>query len=172
MARVNKQSPWITYYDEIELLFEEDPEVRVLYDGDAKEIKLYVSRAEKALALAKLLPAEQKFGNVTLKVTVVAPNDTMINLEKPDIVIEALCHNPIVEDIKIVSGIFTNPIVYVLFRKEVVQYFNDDLGDANGLCSTLYQDIARDVFTEQKGVFFCTSPEDMDEDAEFKAQWP
>lgn len=171
MARIGKQSPWITYYDKIELLFEEDPQVRVLYDDDAKEIRLYAETADKASALARLIPAEQKFGNITLKTKVAMPNVAETGISMPDIA-KALYGNPIVEDIKIISGIFPNPIVYVLFRKEVVQYFNDDLGDANGLCSTLYQEIAKDVFTEQKGVFFCTSPEDIEEDFEFKAQWP
>lgn len=40
---------------------------------------------------------------------------------------------------------------------KVVQYFNDDLGDAHGVCSTLYQEIAKDVFGEHEGIFFCTN---------------
>ena len=48
-------------------------------------------------------------------------------------------------------------MTYVVFVKEVVQYFNDDLGDANGVCSTLYQDIAKRLFTSTEGVFFCTN---------------
>ena len=53
-----------------------------------------------------------------------------------------------------------NPITYVVFVNEVVQYFNDDLGDVYGQCSTLYQEIAKDVFGETEGVFFCTDVEE------------
>jgi len=54
------------------------------------------------------------------------------------------------------EGIYTNPISYVVFENEVVQYWNDDLSDINGLCSTLYQDIAANVFENHEGIYFCT----------------
>jgi len=52
--------------------------------------------------------------------------------------------------------LFNNPVDYVVFRNEVVQFFNDEMGDPNGLKSTLYQDIAKDVFADKDGIFFCT----------------
>lgn len=55
-----------------------------------------------------------------------------------------------------VEGVFTNPISYVVFANEVVQFFNDDLNDIHGLKSTLYEDIARDVFEKKDGMCFCT----------------
>lgn len=45
----------------------------------------------------------------------------------------------------------------MLFKKEVVQYFTDNLGDYNGYRSTLYENIARDIFGDIVGVFFCTN---------------
>ena len=47
---------------------------------------------------------------------------------------------------------------FAVFAKEVVQYYNDDLTDINGLKSTLYEDIARDVF-DIDGINYCTSKE-------------
>ena len=163
MARLKLQSPWIQFYDEIEVFFEEDPEVRVIYDEYEDEIRLYVDNPQKAEALTNVLPAEKEYGNITLKVTVIPSNtDTAVGdipRLKSDI-LQALSGNPIVDDFKIVTGIFANDIVYVVFRKEVVQYFNDNLGDANGNCSTLYQDIAKRIFNEIPGVYFCTSEDD------------
>ena len=51
----------------------------------------------------------------------------------------------------------TNPITYVIFKKEVVQYYNDSLSDAHGMCSTLYQDIAKRILDADEGIFFCTN---------------
>ena len=38
--------------------------------------------------------------------------------------------------------------VYVVFKNCVVQFFNDNLNDAHGLISTLYQDIAEELFRD------------------------
>ena len=50
----------------------------------------------------------------------------------------------------------TNRIIYIVFRNVVVQYYNDDLGDYYGQCSTLYQNIAADIFKPIDGVHYCT----------------
>lgn len=55
-----------------------------------------------------------------------------------------------------VDGIMTNPMTFIVFQNKVVQYWNDDLGDINGNCSTLYQTVAKDVFGDVEGIFFCT----------------
>ena len=48
--------------------------------------------------------------------------------------------------------------VYIVFKNKVVQYFNDDLKDVNGFCSTLYQKIAKDIFAENgcETACYCT----------------
>ena len=47
-------------------------------------------------------------------------------------------------------------ITYVIFAKKVVQYYDDSLDSAYGVKSTLYEDLARAVFQDVKGVYFCT----------------
>jgi hypothetical protein len=54
-------------------------------------------------------------------------------------------------------------LTYVAFKKEVVQFYADNLRDPNGFKSTLYQDIAEDVFGEKNNVCYCTSKRDVDE---------
>ena len=67
-------SPWVEFYREIEALFAQDDEVKVVYEEEKNEVKLYVENARKADALAQLLPTEKTFGNVVLKITVIPAN--------------------------------------------------------------------------------------------------
>ena len=69
---------------------------------------------------------------------------------------DALENNPALSYIQTVSGILSYILTYVVFKHEVVQYWNDNLGDAHGLCSTFYQEITKDIFSEQERIFFCT----------------
>lgn len=154
--KVKLSAPWITFFREIEALFKEDPEVNVVHDEEKNIVKIFVDNDEKADALAKLLPGEKTFGNVTMTIEVIPANDSAES--KISLFQKAFDGNPAFSFIKTVEGVFT--MSYVVFRKKVVQFFNDDLGDLNGLCSTLYQDIAKDVFKEQMGIYFCTDPED------------
>ena len=154
MSKVNLSSPWVTFYREIEVLFSEDPEVTVIFDEDELEIRLYVDDAKKANALEKLLPYERTFGNVTVHVIVIPPNDT--NEFDAQLFYDAFNGNEALSFIDVVEGVFDNPLAYVVFKNKVVQYFNDDLGDIHGVCSTLYQDIAKRLFEGCKGIYFCT----------------
>ena len=157
MAVLNLSAPWQTYYKELSKLFEKDDEVRIVYDTDEQVISIYVDNAIKAEAMAAVLPIVKEFGSVELTINVIPSNKVNIlrsskGMGFPDL----FKGNPIVSDVVVIDGIMTNPITYVIFKKEVVQYFNDDLGDAHGMCSTLYQDIAKRVFEDHEGVFFCT----------------
>ena len=60
------------------------------------------------------------------------------------------------------DGYFYIDFCYVVFKNCVVQFFNDNLNDAHGLVSTLYQDIANELFAEAAGlecVHYCTDIE-------------
>lgn len=164
MAKIGLSSPWVIFYNELNALFEEDDRVQVVYNEEENEVNLYVEDAAEAAALMELLPTEKQFGAVTLKITVIPANVNPLKLLAVEDVTEtpsqlyrvALKNNDAVAYITEVKGIFNNPITYVVFKKEVIQYFNDSLGDANGVCSTLMQEIAKDVFVNQTGIYFCT----------------
>ena len=157
MAKISLSPPWVEYYHKINELFKYDPEVRVIYDENQNRLSLYVDNENKAIALTELLPETKEFGAVLMEIVVI-PANTKKNLRKTNIsLIEAAFeNNPIVNDIKIISGLFSYDLNYVIFKNCVVQYFSDNLGDYNGLKSTLYEDIARDVFDSCEGVFYCT----------------
>jgi hypothetical protein len=44
---------------------------------------------------------------------------------------------------------------YIVFKPEIVQFFNDDLTDINGLASMLYNQIAYDIFRPELNVSYC-----------------
>jgi hypothetical protein len=151
--------PWVTYANVLMAMFEKDPDIKVTYDNENLGVKLYVNGSAKADALVKLLPAEKAFGNVTLKISVVPANDNPDDMVK--LFRDAFFGNEAVADIWTAPMEVTqsNPLTYVIFRKEVVQYYNDDLSDAHGNRNTLYQEIAKEIFEDHQGIFFCTDVE-------------
>ena len=74
MSKLGLSSPWVNFYRELEALFAKDPEVKVVYDEEKNDVKLYVDNLAKADALAQLLPVERTFGNITITVTVIPAN--------------------------------------------------------------------------------------------------
>lgn len=151
--KLELSTPWVIYYRELEALFKEDPEVRVVYDEDAIEVKLYVENQDKADALTQLLPNEKEFGNITLKITVIPANK--LSTDKVSLLKRAFRDNPALSFIA-EHAVFGNSITYIVFKNAVVQYYTDNLGDVYGNYSTLYQDIAKDIFPEHDGIYFCT----------------
>lgn len=162
---IQLSSPWVNFYRELEALFGDDPEIKIEYDED-QNIDFYVDNEAKAEALLELLPGTRTFGNVTVFVNVI-PFNTRRTIYC-NIYETAFSGNPAfaytVNSTKL-------PIQYVVFKNKVVQYFNDALDDAHGVRSTLYQDIAKDVFGELNGVYFCTDLADKDTGMPL-GEWP
>lgn len=167
MAKLKMVSPWINYYHELVAFFKYDSDVAVIFDEDRNEVKLYVESEEKAEALAELLPRSKDFGNITLTITVVPSNyknyknsRQYINKYAYENYNEGLFNAAFNGNRAFIFSesvsLQTNVIVYIVFRNEVVQYFNDDLGDYYGQCSTLFQNIAADIFEPIGSVHYCT----------------
>ena len=156
MARVKLSAPWDEFYNEVNELFRYDDEVRVVFFEEQKKIKLFVDNPAKAEALQKLLPQKKEWGKVVLLIEVIPSNKEKKTELTRNIWSVAFTGNTAVSFIYTIDGIFNNTLTYVVFVNEVVQYFNDNLGDINGNRSTLYEDIARDVFGHVDGTFFCT----------------
>lgn len=162
MEKTRMLVPWVEYYNKVKTLLGDDPDIMLEYDEDARkdarQIKVFVNGTEKADALAQLLPAVKAFGNVKVT-TVVIPANTQ-TYDKADLLKYALAGNPNFAYMKSVDGILSNRISYVVFKKKVAQYWNDNLGDINGNVSTLYQDLAMEVFGAGDGILYCTDNED------------
>ena len=150
-------SPWDIYYKKIEALFGPDPDIQIMLHEEDYEIKLIVNNPVKADAISKLLPAEKEFGNIKLKITVVPADEaeSQINLIR-----SAFSGNPVLNYIQHIDAPLVGSSDYVMFRKRVVQFYIDDLADLNGLCSTLYQNIAEELIPADDGVHYCTDDRD------------
>ena len=124
-------------------MFKDDPEITIRCIEDPLTIKLYVDNTAKANALTKILPMEKDFGGVKVYIQVI-PNN--VSSQSPaDLFKDAFKDNPVFVDMITVGDIYINPVNYCVFKNEVVQYWDDNLGDPHGRVSTLYQDIADDT---------------------------
>ena len=146
-------SPWVQYVNALEAMFSKDKEVKIDYDNDNHVVCMRVDNPVKADAISKLLPESMTYGEVVLKINVVSANEEMT---KKQLYEAAFNGNSAFKEAVPMEGVFTNPLLYIVFAKEVVQYYNDDLSDLHGYRSTLYQEIAKEIFKEHDGVLFCT----------------
>ena len=150
-------SPWCECYGKIKAFFAKDDEISVVLDEEKHDVRIYVDSVMKAAALNELLKKEIKEKEATLcTVTVISPNDNavanfMSDIEKID---QAFWGNPIMKRIE--EARFPFGFTYVVFTPEVVRYYNDSLAEWDRCSSTLYQEIAKEIFEPQDGVFWTT----------------
>jgi len=169
MATLKLAPAWDIYYQKINALFKDDERATVVYDRDNLKIKIYVTDQKKAEALDQLLVHNVIFGNQELTVDVIPANCDDDENSKPYthrsrysfycpslIWDDAFYGNPLYSYSRKFTGIYSNPLTYVVFTPTVVQYYTDSLNDINGFTTTLAQEIAKDIFVEQEGTFFCT----------------
>ena len=152
-------APWLTFYNEVKALFKEDPEVKVTFDEEKYELALYVENGRKADALTQLMPTEKDFGNVKVQIKVVPADDAPT---KVDLFEEAFYGNPALSYVWQAKTPFGDEFDYIVFDHKVVQFYNDNIRDVNGNKTTLFEDIARDVFGEDVNLCFCTVAKDRE----------
>ena len=155
MKKTKLSAPWVVFYRKIEALFSEDPDVSVRFDEEDMNVIVRVKGTEKAAAIAALLPISRTFGDVKARVTVVPANsDDVHNLL--DILRKAFDGNKALEYVTHEKTMF-GEMNYAVFANKVVQFFNDDISDLHGVCSTLYQDLAKDLLCTGSAVKWCTA---------------
>lgn len=155
VAQFRVSPPWVTHIHYIEHIFGGDPDVTVTSDEERREVKLLVNGQDKAGAIERLIKTNVQFGNEELKVTVVPSNDDSL----ASTVRKAFAGNGAVA--RIIDGSespvpFYDDRVFVLFKPEVVQFFNDNLTDFYGNENTLHYLVAREVFDAGPSVAFGT----------------
>ena len=158
MKELKLSAPWVEYVRKIEALFGNDPDIKIIVDDEDNVLRLFVEGQDKADALSQLLPTQLDFGNVRLYISVIPANkeDTTATLFR-----KAFDGNPVVSCMASadINGCTVN---YLVFRNKVVQYFRDDMQDPHGNRSTLYHELANEVFDIEKhnGVFFAVDTPD------------
>ena len=164
-VRLKILPPWTTTINMIEALFDGDPQIacNINYEGKNPSITLACNNGDKVTALQQILPDEYEFGNVKLKVSIDGTPSNREFRNKKELFEAAFEKNPaFAYAVSPVDDSYTwFSMVYVVFKKEVVQFFNDNLNDCHGIISTLYQNIAEEILTGDgvDGVFFNTAVE-------------
>ena len=153
MENTKLSPPWWEFYQKMEAMFGQDPEIHINFDEKEMVLKLFVDSQPKAGALTQVLPSEKEFGNVTLKIEIVPSNKAgdISQLYKT-----AFNGNPVFSNVIEIDQPGLPHFSYVIFKPLVVQFYDDNLMDAYGNVTTLHQDIARDIFDNEDGVYFCT----------------
>ena len=163
--RLKISPPWITFINMVIALFDGDPQIacNVNWSGANPSITLATNNGDKAAALLKLLPAEKQYGNIKLTIGVDGPVSNRAFTSIQELFEIAFEKNPAfayaVSPTK--EGYQFIDFTYVVFKNCVVQFFNDNLNDPHGVVSTLYQEIAKEVFEDAGliGVSYCTDVE-------------
>ena len=145
--------PWNEYVIKIKALFEMDHEIQIRYDQDDVILYLFVDNSDKYEALINLLPEEVDFGGQKLTIKIIPANGEKNVRQYMKTLFK---ENPVVHKIEDVAGPLSNPMTFIEFNKQIVQYYNDNIGDLHGNRTTVLEEIAREVFENKDGVFFCT----------------
>lgn len=160
MMNLKIEAPWQTYGKELKALFAMDKEIDVseVYEAENADfdfvVDVSVLNHEKFVALDRALVKRVTFGNVTLHVNLFDMENESVDV---DIFKTIFDGNPIVQDIVTKRDVTGTDWHYICFKPEVVQFFDDDMSDVNGNRTELAEDIARDVFADHLGVYFCTA---------------
>lgn len=148
-VRLKLSPPWITYINKLQALFDGDPQIACNVDMSEPSIVLACNNGDKVAALLKLLPSEKEFGNVTLKIGIDGPVSNLAFPTQKDLFDTAFKGNPAYAySVTPGDDYWFFSMTYVVFKNCVVQFFNDNLNDCHGLISTLYQDIAAEIFED------------------------
>ena len=166
-VRLKISPPWITYINKIVTLFDGDPQIACNLDTQVPSITLSTNNPEKAVAIRRLLPTTVNFGNVDLEIEIDCgkPLPNIAFKTNKELFEAAFTGNPAFAECisPVDDGYWYADFTYVIFKNCVVQFFNDNLNDARGLISTLYQDIAAELFADapsiRGGVGYCTDVE-------------
>lgn len=158
--------PWSVYIKKLEALFDGDPQIafNVDWSGEHPSVTLVTNNPDKAAALLVLLPNEKKFGDVSLIIAVDCETISNLAFEHPKDLFETAFHgNPAFAYAVTPEDYWYVPFTYVVFKNCCVQINADNLRDPHGLISTLYQDIAAEIFADMNypgdWISYCTDIE-------------
>lgn len=157
---ITLSAPWVEYFNKLVTMFRYDPEVHITMSEQDKVVQIRVDNQIKANALAKLLPQEKTFGNITMKIQVIHSGEE----DQIAMLRNALNGNPVVNDIAVFDTIFGN-FACVIFEPIVAQYYNDNMRDPSGITTTLYQELAKELFNTDNEIVYCTADNRSEEDA-------
>lgn len=149
-VRLKLSPPWTTYINKLQALFDGDPQIAFNINYQDMSVTLSGYNGDKNAALRHLLPPTKNFGNVTLTINIDGPINNIAFTTPKELFDTAFKGNPAYaySVAPADEGYYFFSLTYVVFKNYVVQFFNDNLNDCHGLISTLYQDIAAELFED------------------------
>ena len=164
-SKLRLSPPWYSYQRKVFALFGSDPQVKMRdlcqVDEANYRIDMLVCNGLKAQAIRALLPRTVQISGVTVTTRVLFPMEhceVRPSSQECDaqLLEDAFTGNPIFDRVGAHSSPFGGPqIGYCIFKKQVIQFWDDDLSNYYGLHTTLAENIARDVL-KPTTVQFCT----------------
>jgi len=154
---VKMSPPWHTFHNFLKHSIGRDHCVDVLEMEEISDIRfliqIEVKNRDKALALATILEPCKNFGNIDVYVEVlhcgkiVKPSckhqDVCSVIETIEKALDTNYYFKKVEHV----DFFGTPIIFPTFKKEVIQFFNDDLSDFyqnfNGVAAHVFREVLR-----------------------------
>ena len=155
---VRLSPPQYTYVNFLKHSIGNDPcvdvmDIEEIVGGDYL-IPIHVKCREKAIALATILELHKTFGNINIFVEVcfcnqvVKPIENIENIERlVQIVRQALDTNCYFEFVRAAEPFPGLVSIFPVFKKEVIQFFNDDLSDLyanfNGVAAHVFSEVMK-----------------------------
>ena len=148
--------PWNTYYNFIRESIGSDPCVKVSdmteVSGAQYIVQIQAHTKEKARALATILALRKTFGKVIVDIEILHNGRGVSPYEPPLTTVDlvrvfnqALDTNAYFKNVR--PGGFGITSVFPIFKKEVIQFFNDNLSDFyqnfNGVAANVFAEVLR-----------------------------
>lgn len=156
---LNLPDPVWMYFNKLSVMFGKDPDIELeleRVDDITSKVIIYVNdsnRPGKSDAFSKMLPSRVDFGIQRLYIDIIPTNDSRADHK---VLIDMFYGNPIVDSF--VTDHFDRH--YIVFKKDILQYYAYDRSDINGWQSVLAEDLARELITDDiTNVYFCTASE-------------
>ena len=155
--KLGLSAPWVTYQGLVATLFKDDADITVSYlDEDEKTFTVSCSNPDKYMLLSKYLKPSATFGNVTVTVKLEYTGTDPIKRGIADDMKKLFAGNPILEDVMEADTPFGD-MVYLLFTRNAVGFYNDDLSNPWGNTNFLACDVAKAVLNPMTSVSLTTN---------------
>lgn len=166
-----KLSPsWYTLWNEIKASIGNDPDVKVnplVTKSSPFEVPIDVTGHDKAVAIVSIMALRHQLGNITVDIQVKDEKGNVVSPETPEspeqlveMVKKALGNNAWFVDVVAKSPFpHARTIVYPVFKKDVIQFFNDDLSDLYNNYNNVVAFVFGDVLNPAPGGFslYCST---------------
>lgn len=151
--------PWYQYQRQVLNLFQGDPELKI---SDLEEVNdgeytfsIESQNGAKLQAIEKLIGRTKMIGNV--KVVIDYKYADGSNESWAEVVEAAFQGNPLFKEVIVERDpIMQVEFSYAIFARDIISFWNDNLGDYSGNEHYIVADLAKEVVSAKTNINFCT----------------